>query len=169
MSVVFCCSATLMWRRRTTCNCPPPPYNCYCFYEAKLFMRKFILFCFFTDNALHCITLLTMVIFKLPVFWLSRKLTSLRGTGDSSFSPSPSRHLSLSICLAARAKLHSNSPSTETKPTSLHTCAASARRNDALPRLLRPSPLKKCSSSSCRRCSWAITDWGKGRKATNLQ
>jgi hypothetical protein len=53
---------------------------------------------------------------------------------DRCFSPPPSHHLSLTICLAAMAKLHSNGPSTKTKTTLLHTCAASARRNDALPR-----------------------------------
>ena len=52
---------------------------------------------------------------------------------DRCFSPPPSHHLSLTICLAALA-LHSDSPSTSTKPTSLHTCAASARLNDAPPR-----------------------------------
>ena len=40
----------------------------------------------------------------------------------------------LTICLAAVAELHSNGPSTATKPTSLHTCAASALLNDAPPR-----------------------------------
>ncbi len=54
---------------------------------------------------------------------------------DGCFSPPPSHHLSLTICLAAGA-LHSNTPSNSTKPASLHTCAASARRNDALPRLI---------------------------------
>jgi hypothetical protein len=49
------------------------------------------------------------------------------------FSPPPSHHLSLTICLADVAKLHSHGPSTTTKPTLLHTCAASARLNDALP------------------------------------
>jgi hypothetical protein len=56
---------------------------------------------------------------------------------DRCFSPPPSHHLSLTICLAAGVALHSNAPSLTTKPTLLHTCAASARRNDALPRLLR--------------------------------
>ena len=53
---------------------------------------------------------------------------------DRCFSLPPSHHLSLTICLAVVAKLHSNGPSTATKPTLLHTCAASARRNDAPPR-----------------------------------
>jgi hypothetical protein len=68
-----------------------------------------------------------------------------------------------------RIKKSSNWPSTTTKPTSLHTSAASARRNDALRRLLRCSPVNKYSSSSCRRCCLVITaaacrhrrrDWG---------
>ena len=49
------------------------------------------------------------------------------------FSPPPSHHLSLTICLAAKAALHSNCPSTTAILTWLHTCAASARRNDATP------------------------------------
>jgi hypothetical protein len=49
------------------------------------------------------------------------------------FSPPPSHHLSLTICLAAKVTLHSNTPSTATKPRLLHTCAASARHNDAHP------------------------------------
>jgi hypothetical protein len=31
------------------------------------------------------------------------------------------------------ARLHSNTPSTTTRPTLLHTCAVSAPRNDAAP------------------------------------
>ena len=58
---------------------------------------------------------------------------------DMCFSPPPSHHLSLTICLAAVAKLHSNAPSATTKTALLHTCAASARRNEAPPRLLRSS------------------------------
>jgi hypothetical protein len=50
------------------------------------------------------------------------------------FSPPPSHHLSLTICLAAGATLHSKTPSARTKPTLLHTCAASALLNDAPPR-----------------------------------
>jgi hypothetical protein len=49
---------------------------------------------------------------------------------DRCFSPPPSHYLSLTICVAAVATLLSNTPSTETKPTLLHTCAASARLND---------------------------------------
>ena len=39
--------------------------------------------------------------------------------------PPPSHHFSLTICLAALASPHSSWPSTTTKPTLLHTCAAS--------------------------------------------
>jgi hypothetical protein len=92
-----------------------------------------------------------MAALKLPVFWSSRKLTSLRGTG--AFSPPPSHHLLLTICLAAVAALHSNGPSTKTKPTLLHTCAASARCNDAHPPRCRCP--NKSSSCSCRRGGWA--------------
>ena len=53
---------------------------------------------------------------------------------DRCFSPPPSHHLSLTICLAALATLRSNRPSSSTKPTLLHTCAASALLNDAPPR-----------------------------------
>ena len=56
------------------------------------------------------------------------------------FSPPSSHHLSLTIRLAAGAgaALHSPTPKSMTT-TLLHTSAASARLNDALPRLLRPS------------------------------
>jgi hypothetical protein len=50
------------------------------------------------------------------------------------FSPPPSHHLLLTVCLAAFAKLHSQWPSVGAKSTLLHTCAASARRNDVYPR-----------------------------------
>ena len=73
---------------------------------------------------------------------------------DRCFSPPPSHHLSLTICLAAVATLHSNTPSNSTKPRLLHTCAASARRNDAHPPRCRCP--NKSSSCSCRRV------WGGG-------
>ena len=43
------------------------------------------------------------------------------------FSPPPSHHLSLTICLAAGAALHSITPSSTNIITFPHTCAASAR------------------------------------------
>jgi hypothetical protein len=54
---------------------------------------------------------------------------------DWCFSPPPSHRLSLTICLAAMAKLHSNAPSITnySQKTWLHSCAASTRGNDAPP------------------------------------
>jgi hypothetical protein len=84
---VFCCITTLMWTRRTTRNgCRP--YYYFAFYEAKLCLRKSnSFFCFPSDNGLHCITVLSEAALKLPVFWFSRKLTSLRGTCASALPP----------------------------------------------------------------------------------
>jgi ankyrin repeat protein len=48
-------------------------------------------------------------------------------------SPWRARNLPLTPCVAAPAKLHSNTPSNKTRPTLLHTFAVSARRNDAAP------------------------------------
>ena len=93
-------------------------------------MRKFILLLFFSQWT--------------PLHWsasegrleVTRLLVESKADVAASrcFSPPPSHHLSLTICLAAVAELHSNTLSTSTKPTLLHTCAASARRNDAPPR-----------------------------------
>jgi hypothetical protein len=126
---VFCCSATLMWRRRIACNCPAP-YHYYCFYKAKLCLRKLILLLFFSQyTPLHwCARYGHLEIARLVVE--SKVDIAAR---DRYFSPPPSHHLPLTICLAAVATLHSNAPSTATKPTLLHSCAASARRNDAPP------------------------------------
>ena len=44
-------------------------------------------FCFPSVKSLHCIGLLHAAALKLPVFWSSRKLTSLRGTGASALPP----------------------------------------------------------------------------------
>ena len=44
------------------------------------------------------------------------------------FSPPPSYHLSLTICLADVAKLHSHGPSTTTKPMLLQCIPAQHRR-----------------------------------------
>jgi ankyrin repeat protein len=94
-------------------------------------LRKLILFLFFSHHTpLH----FSAARGRLEV---TRFLVESKADVAASrcFSPPFSHHLSLTICLAAMAKLHSNAPSTATKPTSLHTCAASARRNDAPPRL----------------------------------
>ena len=111
----------------------PPLFIIYycCFYEAKLCLRKLILYLFFNEST--------------PLHWsafyghleVCRLLVESKAdvtARERCFSPPPSHHLSLTICPAAGATLHSNVPSSATKPTSLHTCAASARRNDALSR-----------------------------------
>jgi hypothetical protein len=48
-------------------------------------------------------------------------------------SPWRARNLPLTPCVAAAAELHSDTPSTSTRPTLLHTLTVSARRNDAAP------------------------------------
>ena len=129
-------------------------------------MRKFILLLSFSlQTPLH-----------LSAQWGHLEITRLLveskadvAARDRCFSPPPSHHLSLTICLAAMARLHSNGPSSTTKPTSLHTCAASALLNDAPPRaavarikrllfvwrrLLFPKPLTKTNRFDCARISW---------------
>ena len=131
--VVFCFSVTLIWRQRTWGNCRRPDHYC-CFYEANLCLRKFILLLSFSlCTPLH----LTAFNGHLEICRLLVKSKADVAAKDRCFSPPFSRHLSLTIYLAAVVGLHSNVRSTATKPTSLHTCAASARRNDAL---LRPAP-----------------------------
>ena len=68
------------------------------------------------------------------------------------FSPFPSHHLSLTICFAAGATLHSKMPSRTTKPTLLHTCAASALLNEAPTSFTRPQngSNKRLQSKSSR-------------------
>ena len=66
-----------------------PPYHHYCIF---VFMNRnsfcaSSFFCFSSVNGIHCITLLAMAALKLPVFWSSRKLTSLRGPGASALPP----------------------------------------------------------------------------------
>jgi hypothetical protein len=68
---VFCCSATLMWGRRPSGNCPPLYY--YCFYEAKLWLWKLILLCS-SVKTLHCISLLPEATLKFAVFCCSATL-----------------------------------------------------------------------------------------------
>ena len=107
------------------------PYYYYCFYEAKLFLRKFILLLSFSQKTpLHY----SAANGRLEVTRLLVESKADVAARDRYFSPPPSHHLSLTICLAAMATLHSNAPSSATKPTSLHTCAASALLNDAPPR-----------------------------------
>jgi hypothetical protein len=80
--------------------------------------------------------LLAMAALQLPVFWSSRKLTSLQGTGASALHSS-FHHLSLTICFAAVASLLYNTPSYGNEPTWRNTCAASAHQNKSLARFLR--------------------------------
>ena len=127
---VFCCSATLMWTRRTTSICRPLLLLLF-FYEEKLCLRKLILLLFFSQStplhwSAHC--------GHLEVCRLLVESKADVAAMDKCFSPPPSHHLSLTICLAAVATLHSNAPSPAKKPALLHTCAASALLNDAPPR-----------------------------------
>ncbi len=142
---VFCSSATLMWRRRTRSNSRRVCYF-YCFYEAKLCLRKLNRLLFFSEQTpLH----ISALYGRLEVCHLLVESKADVAARTRCFSPPPSHHLSLTICLAALAKLHSNwLASTATKPTSLHTCAASARRNDAPP---RPSHLPACCASAAAK------------------
>ena len=113
-----------------TGNCRRP-YNCYCLYKAKLFLRKLILLLFFSEwTVLH----LAAYNGRLEICRLLVESKADVAARTRCFSPPPSHHLSLTICLAALAKLHSNLPLTAKKPALLHTCAASARLNDAPPR-----------------------------------
>jgi hypothetical protein len=150
-------------------NCLPPPSAPHIF--SSFSCGKFILLLFIRQ--------------RTPLHWSARnghlEITRLLveskadvAARDRCFSPPPSHHLSLTICLAADfavavAKLHSNAPSlTATTPTLLHTCAASARPNDAPPALplclLHASaPRNKCCSCSCRRCCFAATTVGRIR------
>ncbi len=110
-------------------NCPPPLSAPHLF--SSFSCGKIILLLSFSENT--------------PLHWsaMQGQLEMCRLLVESKadvaararcFSPPPSHHLSLTICLAALAQLHSDTPSTATKPTLLHTCAASARLNDAPPR-----------------------------------
>ncbi len=99
-------------------------------------MRKFILFLFFRQcTPLH----LSASFGHLEVTQLLVDSRADVAARTRCFSLPPSHHLSLTICLAVMAKLHSNAPSTTTKPKLLHTCAAPARRNDAPPRAAPPA------------------------------
>jgi hypothetical protein len=108
-----------------------PCYYYYFFIKRKYLCSKFILLlCFSQRTPLHW-----------SAYWgrleVSRLLVESKAdvaARSRCFSPPPSHHLSLTICLAAVAKLHSNAPFSSTEPTSLHTCAASALLNDAPPR-----------------------------------
>ncbi len=110
-------------------------------------MRKLILLLFFSQRTP---LLLSARNGRLEITRLLVESKADVAARDRCFSLPPSRHLSLTICLAALAGLHSNGqPSTATKLRLLHTCAASARRNDAHPPRCRCP--NETSSCSCRR------------------
>ncbi len=79
------------------------PYCYYCFYEAKLFLRKFILLLFFS---LHIPLHMSALDGHLEVTRLLVESKADVAARDRCFSPPPSHHLSLTICLAGLAALH---------------------------------------------------------------
>ena len=134
----FCCSAAPIWRRKTTGNFVSA-HCCYCLYEAKLCLCKLIRLLYFSSwTPLHC----SAIGGHLEVTRLLVESKADVAARTRCFSPPPSHHLSLTIRLAAVATLHSNWPSKAKKTTLLHTCAASARRNDAPPSPAAPLPCK---------------------------
>ena len=122
-------------------------------------------FCFPSVNGPHCITLLAMATLKLPVFWSSRKLTSLRGTGASALPPLTIFH-SLSAlqrwphCTPMRHQLQ---PSRRHCIPAQHRRAGMTRPPALPPRLLR---------ASCRQM-WQLTENVEGaqeqRKVENIE
>ena len=113
----------------TDSNCPPPPSAPHLF--SSFSCGKFILLISFSQwTPLHW----SAWNGRLEVTRLLVESKADVAARDQCFSPPPSHHLSLTICLAAMAELHSNGPSTTTNPSLLHTCAASALLNDAPPR-----------------------------------
>jgi hypothetical protein len=148
---VFYSSVTLMWRQMTTGNCRRLSYD-NCFFEAKLCLRNLILLLFFSQTT--------------PLHWsareghleISRLLVESKANVAAMsmcFSPPPpSHHRSLTIRLAALTKLHSNWPSTTTKPTSLHTSAVLARCNDVPPRPIVNTRFLLVASVVWQRPSW---------------
>jgi ankyrin repeat protein len=89
-------------------------------------LRKLILFIFFSLD-----TPLQQAVFdgRLDICRLLVESKADVAVENRRFSPPPSHHLSLTICLAALATLRSKWPSTATKLTLLHTCAALALLN----------------------------------------
>ena len=115
--------------RRTASN-SPRPLHYYCFYEAKLCLRKLIRLLFFSQSTpLH----LSAYHGHLEFTRLLVESKADVAARDWCFSPPPSHHLSLTICLAATVELHSDGPK---ETTWLHTCAASERLK--CPPALRP-------------------------------
>jgi hypothetical protein len=100
---VFCCSATLMWRRRTASNFYRTYYNYQC-YEATLCLRKLMsLLSFSQRTPLHW----SAIESRLELCRLLVESKADVAARDRCFSPPSSHHLSLTDCFAAVATLHS--------------------------------------------------------------
>ena len=111
-----------------------------------------LFFCFSSVNKLHCIGLLSKATLKLPVFWSSRKLTSLRGTGASALPPLTIFH-SLS---ALQVGPHCTQIGHRQKQ-SRRRCIPAQHRRPGVTRSSSLHPPNKNSSSSCRRIYLATT------------
>ena len=134
----------------TGCNCPPPPSAPHLF--SSFSCGKLILLISFSQNTpLHY----SAWSGRLEVTRLLVESKADVAVRTKCFSPPPSHHLSLTICLAAVATLHSITPSIATTTTLLHTCAASARRSDALPRAAPPLAARELppNVAAYRECS----------------
>ena len=96
---------------------------------------------------------------KLLVFWSSRKLTSLRGTGASSLPPLTIFHSlsALQLGLHCTQSGHQQQASRSRYIPAQHRCARMTRSPALPPCLLRASarPNKFCSCS-CRRCCFLM-------------
>ena len=139
-------------------------------------------YCYFHEPKLCFLMLILLLVFRddyTPLHWsaMSGSLEACRllvaskadiAARNRCRSPLRACH-GLLTPVAATAQLHSESPSTVTRPTLLHICAVSARRNDALaaphppgdhlarskllPSFL-PSPAL-VAAAGCRRMRWA--------------
>ena len=102
---VFCSSVTPIWSTWTTSNCRHPYYY-YFSYEAKLCLRKLILLLFFSEltplhwAALNCHLETVRLLVESKADIAARR--TVKGFSEC-FSPPPSHHLSLTICLAVMA------------------------------------------------------------------
>jgi hypothetical protein len=127
----------------TDCNCPPPPSAPHIF---VVFLRQVSSFFSIRQHTpLH----FSAGCGRLEITRLlveSKADVAARNT--MCFSPPPSHHLSLTICLAVLAGLPSISPSTTNVSTLPHTCAASALLNAASPPPPRSGTSGKFHASS---------------------
>ncbi len=79
---------------------------------------------------------------------------------DRCFSPPPSHHLSLTICLAAMATLHSNGPSTGAKPTLLEPIVCMVRTIFSTSPDLKAPRVSECTKllNASKESNWFIPD-----------